>query len=94
MKWTFEAQNGRNGALRISDAMIDSQQVAAERAAAEILENGYKKRYIRIRTYIDDIKVADEIEAVGSRWQVQSVKTTIDPTSHVVEISAKRWSDA
>jgi len=64
----------------IRDKLVTTQNVARERARSELLNGGYKKKYITIQTiYVKGLKQNDIISFKGINWIVKEINISYLP---------------
>lgn len=76
----------------LKDELITTQEVATARARAELLKNGYKKRFITIKCiYIQGLKQNDIIQFKGENWIVKEISLTYNPPALTSTIKGLRY---
>ena len=73
MTWEFSFANGQSGVKTVSSELIDNETIAKQRAIAEFMNGGVKRKYITFKTYHTDIKVGNLIQLEGLTYKVISV---------------------
>lgn len=91
MIWEFHLNNGQLGKKEITDRLIDNDTIATQRATAEFLDAGYKKRFMSLSTHRTDIYVGDVVRAGGLTYLVTSVKTTYRMGMLITDVSGVRY---
>ena len=90
-EWKFQIDNGNTGEMTISDALLETEALAEERAKSEFLKNSYKLQEIRFGTYRTDLYKNQTINVKGLPYLVKSVSTAINKTSIKTGIRAVRY---
>lgn len=87
----FQLENGQIGAMAITDIFINSSTVAQERAKSEFLKNGYKSRWVDLRTYRTDFDLNDVIIVRGLPYLIKSISTVSTSVSTMSNIRGVRY---
>ncbi len=90
-EWKFQIENGNTGEMVISDALLDNEDLATERAKSEFLKNSYILKEIRFTTPLTNIVKNMVINVYGVPYLVKSVQTTINSVSIKTSIRAVRY---
>ena len=91
MTWEFRLNNGQNGVKEITDPLIDTEEIAHQRANAEFLAGGYLKRKLSLKTHRTDLKIGDIIIVNGLAYRILSVAVRYNGISLVSEINGVRY---
>lgn len=91
MIWEFHLNNGQNGRKEITDKLIDSELVARQRANAEFIDGGYKKRFMHFSTHRTDVNTGDVVRVGGMTYLVTSVKTAYRTGMLIADVSGVRY---
>ena len=90
-EWKFQITNGNDGAIIISDPLLDTVEAATERANSEFLKNSYKTREIRFATYRTDFTKNQTINVQGLPYLIKGITTQINDKSIKTTIRAVRY---
>lgn len=90
-EWKFQISNGNTGEVLISDALLDSEELATERAMSEFLKNSYKHTTISFSTYRTDFDLNMIINVYGLPYIIKSINPHVDETSITTKIGAVRY---
>ena len=90
-EWKFQIDNGNIGEMMISDPLIDSEAIAAERAKSEFLQNSYKLNEVTFETHLTDFAKNDTINIYGIPYLVKAITTTVDKTMIKTKVKAVRY---
>jgi len=91
MTWVFELNNGQYGSKEITDALISNEDIARQRANAEFLDGGYRKRFLSMTTFRTDISVGEVVRVRGLCYLVTSVNTKYGGGMLLSDVSAVRY---
>lgn len=90
-EWKFQISNGNTGEVLISDALLDSEELATERAKSEFIKNSYKHITINFSTYRTDFDLNMIINIYGLPYIIKSINTHVDEASITTNIGAVRY---
>lgn len=91
LEWKFQISNGNTGELVISDALLDTEELATERVKSEFLKNSYKLNEIRFTTPLTNFVKNQVINIYGIPYIIKSIGTEINETSIKTSIRAVRY---
>jgi len=78
--------------ISISDNLITTQEVAQERARAELLKHGYEEKNITIKSiYIKGLKLNDIISFRGKNYIVKEILLDYNPPILLQTIKGVRY---
>lgn len=95
------SQNGLEGyythdrgtkTIILKDGLLNNQASLDARAKAELVNSGYAKRYITLKTiHIPNLKQNDVISYGGFKWIVREISLDVNPPSVVQTIKGLRY---
>ena len=91
MIWQYFLNNNQTGKKEISDPLIDSEEIASQRANAEFLDGGYLKRYLKLVTHRTDVVVGDVVRVEGFCYLVTSASVRYTAGAVVCDIEGVRY---
>lgn len=91
LEWLFQIENGNTGEMVVSEALLDSEAIASERAESEFLKNSYKLNEVRFTTHRTDLIKNMTINLYGIPYLIKSINTTINEASIKSNIRAVRY---
>lgn len=91
LQWKFIINNGNKEELTVSDAFLDTEAAAKERALSEFIKNAYKTREINFKTLRTDLFINKTINVRGLPYLVKSVDIVVSNVSMYSNIKAVRY---
>ena len=90
-EWKFKIDNGNVGEKTISDALLDSQVLAEERAKSEFLKNSHKLKEVTFTTPLTNLVKNGTINIYGIPYIVKSLSTKVNEVSIKTAVKAVRY---
>ena len=89
--WKFEINNGNVGVMKITDALLYTEERAEERAMSEFLRNSFAKNPVNFSTYVTYHFLNKTIKVGGLNYTIDTITTTGDEKKIVATIGGKRY---
>ena len=80
-EWKFQIANGNTGEVIISDALLDTEARAEERAKSEFLKSSYKIKEVRFATHLTTFTKNQVINVRALPYLIKGISTSIDKVS-------------
>ena len=90
-EWKFAIANGNTLEITISDALLDSESLAEERALSEFLKQSYRINEVRFKTLLTNLELNQTINVLGTPFLVKGLNTTVTKTSIKTSVRAVRY---
>lgn len=91
LQWKFSIDNGNTEELSITDALLDTEAAATQRAKSEFLKNAYRLKEISFVTHRTDIVKNMIINVKGLPYLVKSIGTSVSATVVKTSIRGVRY---
>ncbi len=89
--FSFEIARDLTGTLYISDALLDTEIRAEERASSAFLDNSFISIQMTLQTYLTDIALNEIVNIAGLPYFVSSIVTAGDSVKIISSIGVTRY---